>query len=224
MTPFNLFKTPHRFNQTQTLILEHLEVVVSIVQLFNQMVEALGKGDWEEVEKLKGMVEEKETAADTIHRTNSEQICRGTFFAYLREDVLRLLEEIDGIADSVKDAGRTLTQRRLNPTIAKRFFTPQMAQYAKECLVTVEALREAVVSMSSKRETILGKIHQVETHEEKADSVKAEVLKQLYQEADQLDFLTFLQLREFIFQTDNIADYAEDASDVLLIMLAKGYT
>jgi len=35
--------------------------------------------------------------------------------------------------------------------------------------------------------------------------------------------LSTIQLRDFIFQADNVADYAEDAGDILYILVAKGY-
>jgi len=35
--------------------------------------------------------------------------------------------------------------------------------------------------------------------------------------------VTVIQLRDFIFVSDDIADNAEDASDVILVLIAKGY-
>jgi len=33
-----------------------------------------------------------------------------------------------------------------------------------------------------------------------------------------------VQLRDFVLEADNIADYAEDVSDELLVFVAKGYS
>jgi hypothetical protein len=71
---------------------------------------------------------------------------------------------------------------------------------------------------------VIEKVRVVEHLEESADVLKNKLFQELYSKADEYDTLTVLQLKEFIDLTDNIADKAEDASDIILIMLAKGYS
>ena len=87
----------------------------------------------------------------------------------------------------------------------------------------VEALETLVATLGRGRKEVLSKVHTVEEFEEKADSVKELLLRELFDKANSMNPVTVIQLRDFIFVADNIADNAEDASDVILVLVAKGY-
>jgi predicted phosphate transport protein (TIGR00153 family) len=96
--------------------------------------------------------------------------------------------------------------------------------YVKESVKTAKSLHDVINSLNMKRDIIIEKVRIVEQLEENADSLKNKVFQELYSKSEEYDTLTVLQLKEFIESTDNIADSAEDASDVVLVMLAKGYS
>jgi uncharacterized protein Yka (UPF0111/DUF47 family) len=73
------------------------------------------------------------------------------------------------------------------------------------------------------RKDALSVIQKVEDFEEDADTHKDAFLKDLFSRAGSLNPLTVIQLRDFTFVADDIADNAEDAGDVILVLLAKGY-
>jgi predicted phosphate transport protein (TIGR00153 family) len=96
--------------------------------------------------------------------------------------------------------------------------------YVKESANTAKSLLEVIKSLSMKREIVIEKVRIVEQFEENADSLKNKLFQELYSKSEQFDTLTVLQFKEFIDATDRIADSAEDASDVVLIIIAKGYS
>ncbi|MFQ5969579.1 MAG: TIGR00153 family protein [Nitrososphaerales archaeon] len=211
-------------NSMQELLLEHARLVLDSVDNFQSMVEALRLLDFEKARNFEDMVEKFETDADEIHRENVKQICKGSFFGYMREDILQLMEMVDSIADSAKEASRALTLRKIPEHILSGFFTDTAMSYVKDSSSTAKSLLDVIKSLSMKRDLVMDKVRVVEQLEENADVLKNKLFQELYSRADEYDPLTVLQLKEFIDLTDNIADKAEDASDVVLMMLAKGYS
>lgn len=197
----------------------HLKKVKEAVDIFSNLIK-----NNEIVEAGIERVENAETEADEIHRQVSLKIAEGAFFGGIREDILNLMEKIDNIADSAKDSARYLYMRGTMEKEAIAFLKSEdMNQFIKSLIDSVNALSELILAISTSKKEALSKIHNVEEYEEKADQRKGILLKTLFEKSQVLDPLTVIQLRDFIFSADNIADSAEDASDVILVMLAKGY-
>jgi len=211
-------------NNMQELLLEHTRLVLDSVENFQNMVESLRLLDLGNARKFEDIVEKFETDADEVHRENVSQICRGSFFGYLREDILQFMELTDSVADSAKEASRALTLRKVPEQMLTKFLTDTVMSYVKESTNTAKSLFDVIKSLNMKRDIVIEKVRIVEQLEENADSLKNKVFQELYSKSDEYDTLTVLQLKEFIQATDNIADSAEDASDVVLVMLAKGYS
>ncbi len=211
-------------NNMQELLLEHTLLVLNSVDNFQKMIESLRLSDLEKARKFEEMVEKFETEADEVHRENVAQICRGSFFGYLREDILQFMEMTDSVADSAKEASRALTLRRVPEQMLAKFLTDTVMNYVKESANTAKSLLDVIKSLNMKRDIVMEKVRAVEQLEESADTLKNKVFQELYSRPDDYDTLTVLQLKEFIAATDKIADSAEDASDIVLVMLAKGYS
>jgi len=211
-------------NNMQELLLEHTRLVLDSVDNFQNMIESLRLLDLEKARKFEEMVEKFETDADEIHRENVSQICKGSFFGYLREDILQFMELTDSVADSAKEASRALTLRKVPEQMLTKFLTDTTMNYVKESTNTAKSLLDVIKALNMKRDIVIEKVRIVEQLEENADALKNKVFQELYSRSDEYDTLTVLQLKEFIEATDNIADSAEDASDVVLVMLAKGYS
>ncbi|TDA37469.1 MAG: hypothetical protein DSO08_05790 [Candidatus Methanomethylicota archaeon] len=63
--------------------------------------------------------------------------------------------------------------------------------------------------------------HEIEKYEERLDDVKLEALRRLTVREKKTSPLTYLQIRDFIFLLDMIADAAENASDIITAMIVK---
>lgn len=203
-------------------ILLHLATVAQAVSSFQASVEAIAKG--EPSADLVNAVFDAETKADGIHRELSTRIAEGAFFGGVREDILNLLERIDDIADAAKDAARYLeSDSQLLADAPKILGLENMKLFVVALGSAVAALTDLVKALEVGKSAALPKIHSVEAFEEEADTHKAAVMKELFAGERSMDPVTVIQLRDFINASDDIADCAEDASDVILILIAKGY-
>lgn len=170
------------------------------------------------------LIDKYEGLADQIHRKNVETICKGSIFGYLREDILRFMELTDNIADAAKEASRTLTLRKIPEDMLADFFNDDIINYIQVSMKAPKGLADLIKCLNKKRDEIIECTRCIEEIEEESDLLKNRVLRELYNKAKDYDILTLLQFKEFIQLIDAIADNSEDASDVVLVMVAKGYT
>jgi len=204
-------------------VLRLLETVSNTVDSFEASVSAFAGGDAKSGDVVM-KVFEGETEADTIHRELQTKIAEGAFFGGVREDILNLLEKIDDIADSAKDAARFLSQdSSLGVEGRETLGSPAMKSFVSALKSSVVALTDLVKALERGKREALAKVPSVEDFEEEADTHKDILLKKLFSSEKSMDPVTVIQLRDFIFVADNIADNAEDASDVILVLIAKGY-
>lgn len=199
-----------------------LDTTAKTVDCFEASVSATARGD--RASDLVKEVFDYETKADSIHRDLSLMVAEGAFFGGVREDILNLLEKIDDIADSAKDAARFLdSDARLGLEARTILGSEKMKLFLGDLKASVGALTSLVQALQVGKKEALAKVHSVEEFEERADSHKDALIRDLFDGAQGMDPVTVIQLRDFIFISDDVADHAEDASDVILVLLAKGY-
>lgn len=204
-------------------ILRLLDTVSEGVQSFEASVTAFAKGD-PQAHELVRRVFDAETRADEIHRELSLKVAEGAFFGGVREDMLNLMERIDDIADSAKDAARFLSEdSRLGEEAKGVLASENMTLFLADLKAAVGALKDLVKALKVGRKEALAIIARVEDFEEEADGHKDALLKDLFGLAETMNSVSVIQLRDFTFVADDIADNSEDASDVILVLLAKGY-
>ncbi len=205
-------------------VLSLVDTVAKTVDAFEASVLAWGEGDTKTATAMVERVFDGETKADELHRKLSMKIAEGAFFGGVREDILNLLEKVDNIADSAKDAARFLaSDSRLTTEAKDRLGSEQMRQFLAGLKAAVAALTTLVEALELGKKEALARVDIVEKFEEEADSHKDAFLKDLFSTEHSMSPVTVIQLRDFVFVADNVADNAEDASDVILVLIAKGY-
>jgi predicted phosphate transport protein (TIGR00153 family) len=201
-----------------------LRTVSATVDSFEKSVALWAQGDTRSAGEMVQRVFEGETKADEIHRELSLKIAEGAFFGGVREDILNLLEKIDNIADSAKDASRFLSSdSQLGAEAKDKLGSSEMKLFLSAIKSSVSALTELVKALEHGKKEALGKVHTVEKFEEEADTHKDAFLKNLFSSYESMNPVNVIQLRDFMFVADDVADNAEDASDVILVLIAKGY-
>jgi predicted phosphate transport protein (TIGR00153 family) len=216
------------FGRKENAIVEgvenHLAIVRETVNNFSKLVGAAAGGNREDVRKFFVEVLAGERRADDAHRKLSMEIAEGAFFGGVREDILGLLEKIDNIADSAKDASRFLAvEGSLDSFAISILNLPAMKQFVENQVGAVGALQNLVSAFKIGKKEMLSRIPKVEEFEEAADANKDDLWKALFQRDGSPDPVSVIQMRDFIAVADDIADNSEDASDVVLVLVAKGY-
>jgi predicted phosphate transport protein (TIGR00153 family) len=205
------------------LISDHLIMVVKTVQQLEPLFEYAKTGDWTLVNKVADKVGEFETLADGLHRDAVLDISQGAFFSGTRDDFIELMELNDNVADAAQNAARILADSPIDmhsflilyeqPATLPDLFT--------KLETAVRLLGEAILSLETDSEIAVSKALLVERAEEDADEIKSELIKKIFAHKSDLEVLTLLQLRDFVLKLDEIGDASEDASDLVISLVAK---
>ena len=219
------FSLKKREEEVFEFIDKQLSLTIAAVDHLCISLKYLKMLDFEAFKRNYSEIDLLEKKADDIHRKIVEEICEGAFFGGIREDLLNMLEKVDSIADSAKDSAKILTLRRLEDRIINYVFEDNdLIDFFSNCFMAVMKLKEVINGLEKGRDFAFKHVSAVEEHEEKADELKARVLKRIFEKAEEFNVLSVMQLKDFINIADNIADNAEDASDIVLILIAKGYS
>jgi predicted phosphate transport protein (TIGR00153 family) len=208
------------------LVVTNLDFSVETARGLVKLVDSLKNHDKPSALTAAKSIGEMETKADSMHQKAIEKISSGSFFGGIREDFLEMLEAIDNIADAAKDSSRVFSQRNIPPEVIAYLFKADVRSFIDKLIQTDEALKEAVQALGEKdaKTKVVELAAKVERKEEEADDLRARILDNLLKNEIKADPLDIIMLKEFLEIADDVADSAEDASDVLLVLIAKGYT
>lgn len=206
------------------LIEDHLKIVKQMVDQMMNICQPVRDMNWRELDRVWGVLDVLESEADRVHKSIVTTICEGSYFGGIFSELLLLVDKIDNIADSAKDATRMLTQREPDEAIVKCLMkTDDLKQFLEKCRDTVYALDDAVKGLSVNKQAALERTQKIKEREEDADLFKSRLLKTLFGECQSKDTLGIMQFQSFIDTADEIADNAKDASDIILILIIRGY-
>jgi len=222
------FGTPFRFGSKREkrvldLIAEHLAMVQRCAKELKNMVSAVEQMNWVLVKSQSEIVSRYESMADDLHREAVIQIAQGAFFAGMREDFLGLIEEVDDIADASQDAARAIAEAPIEPRTLEYLqkADPTIRQLVDCIDRCVTILVESVESLRTNAELAVNKSLGVEKAEEAADQIKSELISRLSAHRQHMDTLTYLQVKETILKLDEVADAAENCSDLVITIVVK---
>lgn len=205
------------------LIAEHLSMVQRCVREIRKIVDSIEQANWALVRDQAEIVSRYEKMADDLHREAVVQIAQGAFFAGMREDFLNLVERVDEIADACQDAARILSEVPMEPDVVEYVYTgdPTIRQFAEGIDKCVATLAESVECLRTNAESAVAKALEVENVEEAVDQIKSALVSRLSAHRHEIDVLAYLQIKESIFKLDDVADAAENSSDLVITIVVK---
>jgi len=202
---------------------DHLATVRDCVVSYQKLVTACAANE-PSTQELLEQVFSLADKADGIRRDLSQRIAEGAFFGGVREDILNLIKVDDSIADAAKDASRLLViGQDGGPSFSSILTNEHLTRFEQNQLAAVDALSGIIAALQVDKKTVLSRVRTVEDYEEAADTEKDYLIRELFSMRKTMDAVSIIQLRDFLFASDDIADNAENASDVVLVLVAKGY-
>ncbi|MDG6999296.1 MAG: DUF47 family protein [Nitrososphaerota archaeon] len=205
-------------------MIRNLDVSIDAAKHVQLQLSSLQKYDYETVNAEYKTIAALEEKGDELHRSLVKEIVTGSFFGGIRTDFLNLLEYIDNIANAAKDAGKIFYLRHIQKETVDYLFKRDVAGFIATCVKTAELFRESILSLEKEKIDVLVQADKVERSEEEADGIRYGVIENLLKNEINADVLDIIMLKDFLNIADGIADNAEDGSDVLQILVAKGYT
>jgi uncharacterized protein Yka (UPF0111/DUF47 family) len=139
--------------------------------------------------------------------------------------MLGLLERIETISDKAKDAARLITLTEITDEKALDVLrSDDMTHFLSSLDEAVQSLQRLIEAFKIDKKTVLERVHTVRDNEEKADTFKQNLLAALFEKFRAgIDPVIVNLVKDFLFCADDIADFSVHASDVVLVLVAKGY-
>ncbi|MBF0277110.1 MAG: TIGR00153 family protein [SAR324 cluster bacterium] len=206
---------------------KHMFKSVEAVLPLKAFFEALHRGDYAELEILRGQINEAEEAADLIKNQVRDHLPRSMFMPIDRRDLLDVLDMQDSIADTAQDIAELLELRKMSlPEEMQADLILLVEDAEKVCVMGREISHEFSILVESGFGTkacqkLLKMIDQLSAAESEADQIEAQLSRQLFQFEDKLkpvDAVFWYKIFEWI---GDLADYTEKMGNRIRLMVAR---
>ena len=201
------------------LILKHLDLVEDSIKTGLRTIELYLDDNISEAKVLGRKVRSEESEADIVRYEIRDKLYSGAYLPLLREDIYKLIESIDKVAN----AGEAccdffLNQRPKIPAELK----PAFGEVARESLGIIDNLKLAVLCYfkgECKIETVREHTKEVGMQESRVDKLEWDLTKAVL--TSPMDLAHKLHLRLCLESIVEISDRAEDAGDQLELATLK---
>ncbi|UCD77917.1 MAG: DUF47 domain-containing protein [Desulfobacterales bacterium] len=205
--------------QVIELILKHLDLVEETLKTGIRTIELYLENNISEAKVLARKVRSIESEADIVRYDIRDKLYSGAYLPLLREDIYKLIESIDKVAN----AGEAccdffLNQRPVIPDEMK----PHFLAVARESLGIVDNLKLAVLCYfkgECKIETVREHTKEIGMQESRVDKLEWDLTKEIF--TSSVDFAHQLQMRNCLESIVEVSDRAEDAGDQLELATLK---
>ena len=203
--------------------------VAEVVKKFGELITVFfSERDLEKAEVFGRELSGLETKADKGRREFLRILHEGAFLPAFRGDLARLADRLDLVADTAEGAMRAILLRgkliKVLRVAEKRSskvkgFRARFLKMAELTTKTVDTLKKSVEMLATDIDAALKKVQEVNELEHEVDMVQQGLLNDLYECEKYFDPVSVMQLADILQRFENISDRAEDASDVIEIIV-----
>ncbi len=201
------------------LIEKHTEKVEECLTVANETLQAYIGGDIPRAKNLARQTDHLETEADMIRHEIRDKLYYGAYMPLLREDIYKLVEKLDTVANSAEKCCDVFLNQR-----------PVVPEFVKADFLTIigismnigESLKHAVLcylkgicpmEISRQHAKDIGLV------ESKVDSLEWDLTKKIF--SSSLEYSHKIHLRNCLNHIVAISDKAEEAADHLELVTLK---
>jgi predicted phosphate transport protein (TIGR00153 family) len=205
--------------QVIEFILKHLDLVEDSLKTGIKTIDNYLAGNISEAKVLARRVRNLESEADVVRYETRDKLYSGAYLPLLREDIYKLIESIDKVAN----AGEACCDFFLNqrPVIPEEM-KPHFVAVALESLGIIDNLKLAVLCYfkgECKIETVRDHTKEVGLQESRVDKLEWDLTKIIL--TSSMDLAHQLHLRLCLEHIVEVSDRAEDAGDQLELATLK---
>ncbi len=197
----------------------HSKTVLEMVRLLRQAISAHAEGDVDGVRSLASRIKELEDEADALRVAIDRTLWLSALSGQDKADFARLTNRVEKVAAYVLGSSRRLLL--VEPEEVSGELAATLVQFSRGLEREVEMLTRAIEVLGLEIEAALPMIDEVGDLESELDSLHQKALHELEDIAKGVDVLTLLNLRELVQFLEYAADVAEDAADVLRVIVFK---
>lgn len=159
-----------------------------------------------------------ESEADLIRREIETRLYKHSLMPQLRGDILRLLEDLDDIIDTMKT---NLYQFNVEVPNIPSELNLDLSKLTELSVASVHALIPAARSYFRSPESVKDQLHRVHFYEKESDKLADSIKRKIFQELHGLKLSEKIHLRYFTYHIEQVSDYAQKVADLLAVMAIK---
>ena len=192
-----------------------------------ELVRALNAGDQALVERLAKETSILEGAADEVKNLARAEMPVRLFLPVDRRDVLRLVSEIDAVADCAEDVGVLLT---LRPLIVPTGMGEVLEEFVDQVMHTVGAAEDLVGTLDrlgkassggAASDEALAFVDELGRREHEADKLQDQCAKALFRAEDELPPVAIFMWTKVLNKIGDMANHAENVGDQFRLFVAR---
>ena len=214
-------KSPFKALQT------HMRVVLECASEVKPLIDALAKGDEDEVNKIKDRIFEREAKADKIKNKLRLHLPKSLFMPVDRRDLLEILHLQDTIANRAQDIAGLLIERKMR---IPDFMHQPLVALTSRCIDTCEHSARVIEELDEllamgfrgrhveKVDAMLIELNEIE---DETDELGIALARALFEHEDEMKPVSVMMWYQLIEWIGDLADYAEKVGDRLRLLIAK---
>ncbi|MGD8258725.1 MAG: DUF47 family protein [Desulfobacterales bacterium] len=201
------------------LILKHLDSAEESLKTGIKTIESYLENNISEAKVSARKVRSIESEADIIRYSIRDKLYSGAYLPLLREDIYKLVESIDKVANAGEaSCDFFLNQRPIVPEDMR----PQFIAVVRGSLGIIDHLKLAVLCYfkgECKIETVREHTKEIGLQESRVDKIEWDLTKEIF--TSPLDFSQKIHLKLCLDSIVEVSDRAEDAGDQLELATLK---
>lgn len=203
-----------------------MDAVQLCVAQVPQLVDFLIAGDLAGLERIAREVSILEGNADAAKNALRTRMPVRLFLPVDRRDALRLIRQIDAVANCAEDVGVLLT---LRPYEVPQELAPLLREFVQAVTITVEKAAELVDMMDSligagfsgkAAEAAMAKADEIGQLEHEADKLQDSCAKALFRAEDTISPVSIFMWTKVLNKIGDIANHAENVGDQFRLFVA----
>lgn len=205
-----------------SLVLKHVDAVEACLTTVLESLQIYINGNVKEAKLLGRKARALESEADLIRHQIRDKLYSGAYLPLLREDIYKLVESIDKVANAGEACCDFLLNQR--PFLPEALKAPFL-EVSRESLGIIMPLKLSVLCFfkgECKMDVVREHTREVGLQESVVDKQEWDLTKAILTTQEQtLDFSHKMHLRLFLDSIVEISDRAEDAADQLELATLK---
>ncbi len=200
-------------------ILKHLDIVEECLKISLKAIESYLQDDIAQAKIHARASSSLESEADLVRHDIRDKLYSGAYLPLLREDIYKLIESIDKVANASEASCDFFLNQR--PSIPDEM-RPHFLAVARESLGIIDSLKLAVLCYfrgDCQIETVRDHTKEVGFQESRVDKLEWDLTKEIF--TSPLDFSHMIHLKLCLDSIVEVSDRAEDAADQLELATIK---
>ena len=177
------------------------------------------QGDFENSKKSIELLFAMEEEVDSLRREVFNRLAWVEIKSKDREDILHLVKRLDGMADYVKDSGRTILILIESESIPSEVWN-RIIKISKSLVECASSLRKSIEKIEDDPKMAEKYSWEVDKWEHEIDNQNLEIWRFLIHNSKNIDPATLITLRELLLSLEETADSCADTADYLRVLIA----